>query len=189
MTGPPSGQFDLLSRGLMRVPSGTGRGGFEMNVVFLPALASSLASAVSDGVFCDQWTCLFGWAWSVAALMLVSAWFVQRWPLGSDRTDRRFQPAGATAARSCRSWRARFPHPATAPATHRVRRRRNRPAGSPTTDMATLPASSPADGRPSSPAPHSLTRYPSTLRRLGPSRYDAFRLRPAWALVRPPDPH
>src|SRR4051812_23609084 len=67
-----------------------------MNVVLLPAIASSLASAVSDGVFCDQWTCLFGWAWSFAALTLAAVWFLNRWQSGSDSVAGRLQPAGVT---------------------------------------------------------------------------------------------
>src|SRR3982751_4167658 len=68
-----------------------------MNVVLLPALASSLASVVSDGVFCDQWTCLFGWVWSFAALMLLSAWLTNRWSSGSDSVARRLMPVGTVS--------------------------------------------------------------------------------------------
>ena len=67
-----------------------------MNVVFLPALASTLL-AVTDGAFCLEGPCVFGWLWTLAALTLLSAWVVRRWPEGADLA-RRLQPAGASAS-------------------------------------------------------------------------------------------
>ena len=69
-----------------------------MNVVFLPALASSLVSAVgSSGALCIEGPCLLGWAWTIAALMLLSAWLVRRWPDGGEMA-RRLQSAGASVS-------------------------------------------------------------------------------------------
>jgi hypothetical protein len=132
-----------------------------MNVVFLPALASSLASAVSDGVFCDQWTCLFGWVWSFAALMLLSAWLTHRWSSGNDSVTRRLMPVGATSTATLVPQLAGLASPTRHPPT--------RPKavfdggagltlrGPPTTDMAAPPPPAIArrddgDGRPSSPS-------------------------------------
>ena len=76
-------RFDLISRGLLRLER-DGRGGYEMNVVFLPALASAPGFAMTDSLLCTEVTCLFGWAWSIVALTLLSAWCARRLPSGSD---------------------------------------------------------------------------------------------------------
>jgi hypothetical protein len=54
-----------------------------MNVVFSPALASTFAAA-ADGLLCMEGTCLFGWAWTLAALTFLSAAIVQRWHSGGE---------------------------------------------------------------------------------------------------------
>ena len=131
-----------------------------MNVVLLPALTSSLASAVSDGVFCEQWTCLFGWVWSFAALMLLSAWLTNRWSSGNDSVARRLMPTGAMSTATLVPQLAGLASP--------TRRAPARPSavfaaagltlrGPPTTDMAAppLPAiarRNAADGLSSSPS-------------------------------------
>jgi hypothetical protein len=65
-----------------------------MNVVFLPALVSSLL-AVTDSLPCLEGPCVFGYLWTLAALTLLSAWFVRRWPEGNDLA-RQLQPVGAS---------------------------------------------------------------------------------------------
>ena len=55
-----------------------------MNVVFSPALASLFAAAADGGFLCMEGTCLFGWAWTFAALTLVSVAVVHRWHAGGD---------------------------------------------------------------------------------------------------------
>ena len=155
-----------------------------MNVVLLPALASSLASAVSDGVFCDQWTCLFGWVWSFAALMLLSAWLTNRWSSGSDSVARRLMPVGTTSStlvpqlaglasptRQAPTW----PTAVFAGGAGLALR------GPPTTDMAALPPAIaagvttadlrlPRIARPAQPEP--LARLRVTAARANPPRYD-----------------
>src|SRR5688572_11558586 len=79
-----------------------GRGGFEMNVVLLPALASiTIASAGTDSVLCFEGTCLLGWIWSILALTLLSAWIVQRWNAGSMFAARLAPVAVGIASQSC----------------------------------------------------------------------------------------
>src|SRR5688500_10868124 len=98
MTGVPSGRFDLNTRGAS--PEHTardGRGGFEMNVVSSPALASTVASA-ADGLLCLEGPCLTGWAWVIVALTLLSAAIVQCWHPGGDTIGGGFHPFRVSAS-------------------------------------------------------------------------------------------
>lgn len=54
-----------------------------MNVVSSPALASFFAAA-ADGLLCLEGPCLFGWAWTLAALTFLSVAIAQRWRSGGD---------------------------------------------------------------------------------------------------------
>lgn len=79
---------------------GAGRGGFEMNVVSSPALASFFAAA-ADGFLCMEATCLLGWAWTLAALTFLSVAIAQRWQSGGDEAGPhllRVSPVPAAAA-------------------------------------------------------------------------------------------
>ena len=72
-----------------------------MNVVLLPALAS-LATLRADAFPCMSGTCLFGWLWLTAALMMLSVWVVRDWQSGSNDKavlGRRLVPV-ASAART-----------------------------------------------------------------------------------------
>lgn len=69
-----------------------------MNVVFSPALASLFAAAADSGFLCLEGTCLFGWAWTLAALTLLSAAAVQRWHSGGEADLRRLVRASASSS-------------------------------------------------------------------------------------------
>ena len=68
-----------------------------MNVVYLPALASTLP-AFADGALCLEGPCLLSWAWSTVALTLLSAWVVRRWQSGNDIAARLAPSVLATSA-------------------------------------------------------------------------------------------
>jgi hypothetical protein len=134
-----------------------------MNVVFLPALASSLASAVTDGAFCLEGPCLFGWAWTAAALTLLSAWLVRRWPAGGDLA-RRLQPTSAVpVAAIVPQWVGIVPHARQAPVRPRaVLAAAGLALRAPPTDMAASSGHSPRPAaRRSSPSLRP-TRSPGT---------------------------
>ncbi len=73
-----------------------------MNVVLLPAWASTLIPAIADGPLCFEGPCLLGWIWSMLALTFASAWVVHRWTSGSDNDDLalRFAPVAGVNGRA-----------------------------------------------------------------------------------------
>jgi hypothetical protein len=109
-----------------------------MNVVLQPALASLNAVAGRGDLLCLEGTCLFGWAWTLAALTLLSAWVVRRrWPAGGEMT-RRLMPAGISpSAPSSSSLGMAFaPRPSGGTPAHPTRTARATARSNATGDLA-----------------------------------------------------
>ena len=142
-----------------------------MNVVFPPALASTFAAA-ADGLLCMEGTCLFGWAWTLAALTLLSAALVQRWH-SEGEAGRHLLRVSSTAPASSRGLLPRLPglapqtrapsaRPVAEPAACLSLRappptfERAEPADEPASEAPSIPSRRPdrrSPGTPTQPAP------------------------------------
>ena len=130
-----------------------------MNVVSSPALASTFAAAADGGLLCLEGACLFGWAWTLAALTLLSAALVRRWNGGGDGAGgpHLLRVSASASARRSAALLPRLPGVAAQSRAPSVR-----PVAEPAAcaslrapphsfERAAVPVPNPADDAPSSP--------------------------------------